>query len=140
MSTLSASTRRPLFPRGPGLGLKALVLCLLALGAILTDQRTRVLVPVRDGLTWVLQPVLWVAGLPSAVAGTAEHLQTRESLVEENAVLRDNNLELQSRLQKLDALTRTHHNISEACRLLGIPRTTMYRKLKRHRIPAARGR
>ncbi len=33
-----------------------------------------------------------------------------------------------------DALARTGHNISEACRLLGIPRTTMYRKLKRHGI------
>ncbi len=38
----------------------------------------------------------------------------------------------------LDALDKSRHNISEACRLLGIPRTTMYRKLKRHGIPAAR--
>ena len=113
MSTLSASTRRPLFPRGPGLGLKALVLCLLALGAILTDARTRALAPVRDGLTWVLQPVLWVAGLPSAVAGTAEHLQTRESLVEENAILRENNLELEARLQKVAALEMENLRLRE---------------------------
>ena len=113
MSTLSASTRRPLFPRGPGLGLKALVLCLLALGAILTDTRTHVLVPVRDGLTWALQPVLWVAGLPSAVAGTAEHLQTRESLVEENTILRDNNLELQAQLQKVAALEMENLRLRE---------------------------
>ncbi len=38
----------------------------------------------------------------------------------------------------IDALAKTRHNISEACRLLGIPRTTMYRRLRRHRIPAAR--
>jgi DNA-binding NtrC family response regulator len=36
----------------------------------------------------------------------------------------------------LDALARTGSNVSEASRLLGIPRTTMYRKLKRHDIQA----
>lgn len=113
MSTLTASARRPLFPRGPGLGLKALVLCLLALGAILVDARSQALAPVRDGLTWLLRPVLWVAGLPSAVAGTAEHLQTRESLIEENAVLRENQLLLQARLQKLDALETENQRLRE---------------------------
>jgi len=39
----------------------------------------------------------------------------------------------------LEALDKTRHNISEACRLLGIPRTTMYRRLRRHGIPANRG-
>ena len=113
MSTLTASTRRPLFPRGPGLGLKALVLCLLALGVILTDARTQALTPVRDGLTWLLRPVLWVAGLPAAVAGTAEHLQTRESLIEENSVLRENQLLLQARLQKLAALEQENQRLRE---------------------------
>jgi rod shape-determining protein MreC len=113
VSTLTASARRPLFPRGPGLGLKALVLCLLALGAILVDARSQALAPVRDGLTWLLRPVLWVAGLPSAVAGTAEHLQTRESLIEENAVLRENQLLLQARLQKLDALETENQRLRE---------------------------
>jgi rod shape-determining protein MreC len=113
VSTLTASTRRPLFPRGPGLGLKALVLCLLALGVIMTDARTRVLAPVRDGLTWVLQPVLFVAGLPSALAGTAEHLQSRESLVEENAILRENQLKLQVEVQKLAALEMENQRLRE---------------------------
>jgi len=113
VSTLSASARRPLFPRGPGLGLKALVLCLLAGGAILTDTRTQALAPIRDGLTWLLQPVFWVAGLPSALAGTAEHLQTRESLIEENAVLRDNNLVLQAQLQKIAALEMENQRLRE---------------------------
>ena len=113
MSTLTASSRRPLFPRGPGLGLKALVLCLLAGGAILADTRTQALAPIRDGLTWLLQPVFWVAGLPSALAGTAEHLQTRESLVEENAVLRDNNLVLQAQLQKIAALEMENQRLRE---------------------------
>lgn len=113
MSTLTASTRRALFPRGPGLGLKALALCLLALGAILTDSRTQALAPVRSGLTWLLQPVVWVAALPGMVAGTAEHLQTRESLLQENEVLRENQLLLQSRLQKLAALEQENSRLRE---------------------------
>ncbi len=113
MSTLTASARRPLFPRGPGLGLKALVLCLLALGAILADTRTQALGPVRDGLIWVLKPVLWVAGLPSALSGTAEHLQTRESLVEENAILRENQLKLEVEVQKIAALEMENARLRE---------------------------
>jgi rod shape-determining protein MreC len=113
MSTLTASSRRPLFPRGPGLGLKALVLCLLALGTILTDQRSTTLAPLRDALTWALQPVLWAAGLPSQLAATAEHVQTRESLLQENAVLRENQLLLQARLQKLEALAVENERLRE---------------------------
>lgn len=113
MSTLSASTRRPLFPKGPGLGLKALILCLLALGAILTDARSQQLAPVRNGLTWVLRPLLWVATLPSTVAGSAEHLRTRESVLEENQVLRENQLLLQARLSRLDALEMENRRLRE---------------------------
>lgn len=113
MSTLSASTRRPLFPRGPGLGLKALVLVLLALGAILTDQRSDTLAPVRDGLTWVLKPVMWAAALPSGLARSADHLQTRESLLRENQVLRENQLLLQARLQKHQALETENRQLRE---------------------------
>jgi rod shape-determining protein MreC len=104
VSTLSASTRRPLFPRGPGLGLKALVLVLLALGAILTDQRSETLTPLRNALTWVLQPVMWAASLPSTMSRTADQLQSRQSLLQENQVLRENQLLLQARLQKVESL------------------------------------
>lgn len=113
MSTLSASTRRPLFPRGPGLGLKALVLVLLALGAILTDQRSETLKPVRDGLTWALQPVTWAAALPSALSRSADHLSTREALLRENQVLRENQLLLQARLQKNEALETENRQLRE---------------------------
>lgn len=113
VSTLSASTRRPLFPRGPGLGLKAFALVLLALGAIMTDQRSETLTPLRNGLTWLLQPVMWAAALPSALARTADHLQTRESLAEENQVLRENQLLLQARLQKVEALETENRHLRE---------------------------
>jgi rod shape-determining protein MreC len=113
VSTLSASSRRPLFPRGPGLGLKALALCLLALGAILTDQRSDTLTPLRNGLTWLLQPVLWAAGLPSVVASTADHLRSRESLLEENAAMRETQLRLHAEVQKLEALELENQRLRE---------------------------
>lgn len=113
MSTLSTSARRPLFPKGPGVGLKALVLCLVSLGLILGDQRSASLAPLRHTLTWLLQPVLWAASTPSSLARSADHLRTRESLLEENAVLHENQLLLQSRLQKLDALTMENMRLRE---------------------------
>jgi rod shape-determining protein MreC len=113
VSTLSTSTRRPLFPRGPGLGLKALILCLLALGTIMTDARSETLTPLRNGLTWALRPILWAAGLPSALSRSADHLQSRESLLEENQVLRENQLLLQARLQRVDALETENRHLRE---------------------------
>lgn len=113
MSSISASRRRPLFPRGPGLGLKALILSLASLGMLVVDQRSDSLLPVRDALAWVLQPVLWTAGVPSAVGNMAEHLHTRESLLEENQVLRENQLVLQARQQKLDALEMENLRLRE---------------------------
>lgn len=113
MASLSASRRRPLFPRGPGLGLKALILSLLAVAMLVADQRSDALHPLRDALAWVLRPVLWAAGIPSAVGDAAEHLQTRESLMEENRVLRDNQLVLQARQQKLAALEMENLRLRE---------------------------
>lgn len=89
------------------------MLCLAALGAIVTDQRSQTLAPIRSELAWALQPVLWAAGLPTALARTAEHLQTRGSLLEENDVLRQNQLLLQGRLQKIQALEMENQRLRE---------------------------
>ena len=113
MNTLNATRRKPLFPRGPGLGLKALTLSLLSLGILLTDQRSETLTPLRNGLAWALRPVLWTAGLPSASGRLAEHLRGRESLLEENLVLRENQLVLQSRQQKFSALEMENRRLRE---------------------------
>jgi rod shape-determining protein MreC len=113
LNTLSASRRRPLFPKGPGLGLKALALCLLALGALFTDQRSDTLTPVRNAMAWALSPILSAAGLPSALGALAEHLRGRESLLQENDQLRENELLLQSRLQKVEALEMENRRLRE---------------------------
>ena len=113
MNTLSASRRRPLFPKGPGLGLKALVLSLLALGALFTDQRSDTLNPLRNGLAWALSPIVSAAGLPSALVALAEHVRGRESLLGENVQLREHQLLLQSRLLRIEALEMENHRLRE---------------------------
>lgn len=113
MKPLAATHRRPLFPKGPGLGLKTLGLCLLALGILFTDQRTGTLTPVRNAIAWTVQPVLWAAGLPSATAQLAEHLRSRQHLMSENAALREQTLLLQSRLQKIEALEMENRRLRE---------------------------
>ncbi|MBI2383914.1 MAG: rod shape-determining protein MreC [Gammaproteobacteria bacterium] len=113
MKTIGASSRRPLFPRGPGLGLKALILTGLSLLAIVTDQRSQALAPVRDGMAWALQPVLWAAGLPSLLSDSAERLRSRKSLLAENVLLREKQLVLEARLQRLAALEAENERIRE---------------------------
>lgn len=102
-----------MFPRGPGLGLKALALCLLALGALFTDQRSDILNPLRNAMAWALSPVVSAAGLPSALGALAEHVRGRESLLGENEHLRENQLVLQSRLQKTGALEMENRRLRE---------------------------
>jgi len=113
VNTLSTRARRPLFPRGPGLGLKALTLCLVSLAVLLTDRRTEALTPVRNGLSWALQPVLWAAAFPTVLARMSEHVRTRESLIAENEVLNENQMLLQARLQKIDALEMENRRLRE---------------------------
>jgi len=112
-TTLSASRRKPLFPRGPGLGLKTLALMLLAMGLLFADQRTDSLTPVRSGLAWALRPILWAAAMPSALGRYSEHVRSRETLLEENAALRENQLVLQSKLQTFDALAMENQRLRE---------------------------
>src|SRR5689334_17550799 len=90
-----------------------MALCIIALASILVDQRSQSLAPVRSGLNWALQPVMWAAGLPTALARTADHLQTRSSLLDENEVLRQNQLLLQGKLQKIEALEMENRRLRE---------------------------
>ena len=73
MNTLSDAARKPLFPRGPGLGLKFLFFAALSVGMMLTDHRGGRLEPVRAWTSWALQPLLWITGVPSELADLGEH-------------------------------------------------------------------
>lgn len=113
MNTLPESRRRPLFPRGPGLGLRTFLLALVSLALVFYDARGDSLAGVRSTLSLMLTPLVWVAALPSHLMSAAEHLDTRESLERENRALREQQLLLSARLQKMEALQAENRRIRE---------------------------
>lgn len=113
MNNVTPSTHRRYFPRGPGLGLKALVLLLCASSLMFSDHRSESLQPVRAGLSWLLQPLVWLATFPHGVVDAAGDLQLRESLEAENRQLREKQLILDAKLQKFTALVAENRRIRE---------------------------
>ncbi len=113
MNTLSVDHRDPLFPRGPGLGLRAVALLAICGALIYFDFRTPKLEGVRQTLSWALSPVLWVAALPQAFGDASDYLTSRDQLAEENHQLRDRQLQLEAKLQKFEALEAENRRIRE---------------------------
>ncbi len=112
-TTLSDPLRNPLFPRGPGLGLKFAFFALLSLGFLIADSRGNQLAAVRQWTAWTLTPVLWIAERPQAVSRAFEHLRFRESLLAENRALRDTELKQEARLLRLASLEAENQRIRE---------------------------
>ncbi|MEK6806871.1 MAG: rod shape-determining protein MreC [Pseudomonadota bacterium] len=102
-----------LFPRGPGVGLKTLVLCMTALVLMVVDRRGDSVDGLREALTVTLKPLFWVTSLPGRTAVAVTNYQTRDSLLEENAQLKQEQFLLNSRLQKLDSLQAENTRIRE---------------------------
>lgn len=113
MNTLSVDHRDPLFPRGPGLGLRALTLLIICGTLIYFDFRTPKLGPVRETLAWALSPVLWVASLPQHLGDAGDYLNSREQLEIDNKQLRDRQFQLEAKLQKFEALEAENRRIRE---------------------------
>ena len=114
MNTLSDAARKTLFNRGPGLGLKFLLLASLSIGMIVSDYRgDSRLRPVREWTARVLQPLLWVTALPGATANLGEHFRSREELLTENQALHQKQLELEGRVLRMEALEAENERIRE---------------------------
>lgn len=114
MNTLPETYRRPLFPRGPGLGTKAFFLALCASGLIFYDTRDDP--AVQQARAWgsvLVMPVAWLASLPYRLLSAAEQLDTRETLEIENRELKQKQLLLEARLQKFEALEAENRRIRE---------------------------
>ncbi len=107
-------TNPPLFPRGPGVGARALLLILLALGVWFADQRgLPVLTAIRGTVDWVLQPLHWVGNVPSDLANAGGELKNYRELVAENRQLKESQLVAQARLLKLEALEAENRRIRQ---------------------------
>ena len=105
--------RRPLFPRGPGVGLRAFFLMICALALIVSDYRNDGLQSLRGTVEWLLTPVVWLASVPSRMLQAAGDIDTRGSLERENADLRQQHLLLQVKVQKIEALEAENTRIRE---------------------------
>jgi rod shape-determining protein MreC len=111
LNTYSDAARKPLFPRGPGLGLKFLLCAVLSTALMVTDGSSDRLAPLRQWSSVALRPLLWVASAPQAMAEWGEHFRSREALVTENRQLREDRLRQEARLLKLAALEAENERI-----------------------------
>lgn len=113
-TSLSDSSRNPLFPRGPGLGVKLTLLASLSILLMVAESRgNRQLEAARQWLAWALTPITWMAAAPAGVVDGVDHLRSRESLLTENRALNERLLKLDARLLRLDALEAENIRIRE---------------------------
>ncbi len=107
-------TSSPLFPRGPGVGARALLVIVLALGVWFADQRgLPILAAIRGSIDWVLQPLHWVGNMPGDLVEAGGELKNYRELLSENRQLRTSQLAAQARLLKLDALEAENRRIRQ---------------------------
>ncbi|WP_363321675.1 rod shape-determining protein MreC [Pseudomonas sp. 21LCFQ02] len=105
---------KPLFAKGPSLGVRLLVLAVLSVTLMVVDARFTLLKPVRSQMSLVLMQAYWVVDLPQRLyQGVASQFGSRTELLAENEKLKTEALLLQGRLQKLAALTEQNVRLRE---------------------------
>ncbi|WP_414909293.1 rod shape-determining protein MreC [Pseudomonas sp. IT-P253] len=105
---------KPLFTKGPSLGVRVLVLVVLSVALMVVDARFTLLKPVRSQMSLVLMQSYWITDLPQRLwQGVASQFGSRTELVAENEKLKTENLLLQGRMQKLAALTEQNVRLRE---------------------------
>ncbi|WP_051362072.1 rod shape-determining protein MreC [Solimonas soli] len=104
---------RPLFPRGPGLGLKTLFLIALALTLIFYDMRGDTLKPARAWTAWALTPVIWLASVPVRLVDMARGIDTHNTIERQNEQLQAEHFVLSARLSKMEALEAENRRLRE---------------------------
>lgn len=105
---------KPLFAKGPSLGVRLLVFTVLSAALMVVDARLTLLQPLRAQLGLIVEPVYWAGRLPVRIWDSAtQELSTRSELTAENERLKAEQLMLQRRLQKLAALTEQNVRLRE---------------------------
>nr|WP_172144835.1 rod shape-determining protein MreC [Pseudomonas tumuqii] len=105
---------KPLFAKGPSLGVRLLVFTVLSAALMVVDARFTVLQPLRSQLGLIVEPVYWLGRLPVTLWDSAtQELSSRSDLAAENEKLKAESLMLQRRLQKLAALTEQNVRLRE---------------------------
>lgn len=114
LSAREERTIKPLFSKGPSLGVRLLVLGVLAIALMVVDSRLGLLKPVRSQMSLVLMESYWITDLPGRTwQAVASQFGSRTELIAENEKLKTEALLLQGRLQKLAALTEQNVRLRE---------------------------
>ncbi len=96
------------------MGVRLLVLAVLAVALMVVDARFDLLKPARKQAALVLMDAYWITDLPGRLwEGVASQFGSRTELVAENEKLKTENLLLQGRMQKLAALTEQNVRLRE---------------------------
>jgi rod shape-determining protein MreC len=80
---------------------------------IFTDQHGTSLKPLREYTAWAVSPLVWAAALPHGAVKVGAGVKTRDTLERENLQLHEQQLLLQAKLQKLEALEAENRRIRE---------------------------
>ncbi|MFN2338828.1 MAG: rod shape-determining protein MreC [Gammaproteobacteria bacterium] len=103
-----------MFTEGPSITIRAIVLVLVSLALMTLDHRQQHLDSIRSTLSVVVYPLQALLDLPgNASLWFRESLATRRQLQEENASLHTQQLMINSRLQKLEALEAENLRLRE---------------------------
>ncbi|MCU7815206.1 MAG: rod shape-determining protein MreC [Candidatus Thiodiazotropha sp. (ex Lucinoma kastoroae)] len=94
-----------IFTQGPSITTRLVVAMLLSITVMVLDHRHNHLESLRSGLSVLLYPVQYLAGLPLLLSESASKaITSRGELESERDQLHDENLQLRARLQKFEAL------------------------------------
>ncbi|WP_289538882.1 rod shape-determining protein MreC [Pseudomonas sp. SO81] len=105
---------KPLFAKGPSLGVRLLVLVVLSAVLMVVDARFEVLQPLRTQVGLITEPAYRIARLPVTLWEDAtQQLTSRSELMAENEKLKAESLLMQGRLQKLATLTEQNVRLRE---------------------------
>ena len=113
MQTLSSSSNKPLFPKGPSLVVPTVLLCLLSAALLLADARSSALADVRQVVAAALDPVVWVAQLPTRIGRIGTVIVDQRALIDDHRRLREQLLRQEARLRRLAALEAENARLRE---------------------------
>ncbi len=109
------SDPRPLLLGGPALGLRLIVLVLLAAGLMVADHRQHHLSMIRDWVATAAYPVQWAVQAPvQAWSAMRESLSSKSRLEAENVRLAADNLVLRLKLMRFESLEQENNRLRAA--------------------------
>ena len=102
---LSTAEHDPGLFRGSSAGLRFALIAVLCVTLMVLDQENKHLVEIRKGLSFIVQPVVYLVSTPSSIGGWLfDTLASREELQEENTRLQEQQLIMSGLLQTYSAL------------------------------------